>query len=191
MRNALLNICTIFLEIDLDFVKIDHNIWNPEIVDMIVWTLPSYDYGPTGFERFHAKHCRCCYGLTPWPQWTWNSSQVCRLSCPHFFFFELTPHVSLCFPRGSKQLSRGWCIDPVQGGNIPSGKNPSEILPQVKIAPKRYLRWISFEEYYFLVRIPSCPPLLLVIPAYLHPDSVFVHNSHFKYIWHHCRTNKG
>ena len=35
MRNALLNICTIFLEIDLDFVKIDHNIWNPEIVDMI------------------------------------------------------------------------------------------------------------------------------------------------------------
>ena len=110
-------------------------------------------------------------------------------NAPHFFFFELTPHVSLCFPRGSKQLSRGWCIDPVQGGNIPSGENPSEILPQVKIAPKRYLRWISFEEFYSLVRIPSCPPLLLVILAYLHPDSVVVHNSHFKYIWHHCRAN--
>ena len=56
MRNALMNIYTIFLEIDLGFIKIDHSIWNPEILDMEVWTLLSYNYVPTGFERFHAQH---------------------------------------------------------------------------------------------------------------------------------------
>ena len=90
--------------------------------------------GPQALKdsTLNTQHCRCCYGLTPWPQWTWNSSQV-GYKDRHFFFFGLSPIVSPCVPRGSKQLSCGRCIDPVQGGNIPSGKNTSEISPQVKI----------------------------------------------------------
>ena len=180
MRNALLNICTIFLEIDLDFVK---SIIIFGIQKLWTWLSELCRLTTMGQQALKDSTLNIVGAVMAWPHGPSGHEIPLRYvgcNAPHFFFFELTPHVPLCFPRGSKQLSRGWCIDPVQGGNIPSGTNPSEILPQVKIAPKRYLRWISFEEFYFLVRIPSCPPLLLVIPAYLHPDSVVVHQQSFQ-----------
>ena len=136
--------------------------------------------GPQALKdsTLNTQHCRCCYGLTPWPQWTWNSSQV-GFSDRHFFFFELTSMSHHVFPEAANNCH-------VADALI---RYRAEIFHQVRILPKYHLRWKFSEDFQFLVRIPSCPLLLLVIPAYLHPDSVFVHNSHFKYIWHHCRAN--
>ena len=104
-EKCVLNICTLFLETDLDFKeKNDHNIWNPEVMDINVLTLLSYNSGPTGFERFHTKHCRCCYGLTPWPQWTWNSSQVCILSCPSLFLFRINSSCLIMFSQRQQTI---------------------------------------------------------------------------------------